>query len=299
MAKEPNYFGVKIGEALAAGAGHIAGGLEKRYEAQRRREEIDRMMEERMRQEQTAPMLEAAKAGYDFSPAGFQKFVSDQQRRRDMEMQTEAAKAEMYRARATGGGAGQRPPTGFRYTPEGNMEAIPGGPAALKIQEAQAKKEQGISTNLNATINNIATADEALNMVSGWTTGAFGNIAKSLGGTEAANLEAKLNTLKANLGFDRLSQMRAESPTGGALGQVSERELELLTSAMASLSQKQTPKQLKESLTKVRTHLANWKANLEKAKEQGMLKPSVSFAPEELGTGQNITVESVSSEFGF
>jgi hypothetical protein len=50
-------------------------------------------------------------------------------------------------------------------------------------------------------------------------------------------MQADLNLIKANLAFDRLQQMRDSSPTGGALGQVSELELKLLESAMATIDQ--------------------------------------------------------------
>ena len=49
-------------------------------------------------------------------------------------------------------------------------------------------------------------------------------------GTEAQATAAKLDTIKANIGFDKLQKMRDASPTGGALGQVSERELGFLQS---------------------------------------------------------------------
>ena len=45
--------------------------------------------------------------------------------------------------------------------------------------------------------------------------------------------------------------MREESPTGGALGQVSEMELDLLNSSLQSLGQAQSEKQFLENLDKV------------------------------------------------
>ena len=51
------------------------------------------------------------------------------------------------------------------------------------------------------------------------------------GGSPAATVNAILNPILANEAFTQLSQMRAESPTGGALGNVTERELDLLKSS--------------------------------------------------------------------
>lgn len=50
------------------------------------------------------------------------------------------------------------------------------------------------------------------------------------GGSPAAQVVGLLNPILANESFEALSKMRAESPTGGALGNVTERELELLKS---------------------------------------------------------------------
>ena len=58
-------------------------------------------------------------------------------------------------------------------------------------------------------------------------------------GSSAKNVSALLDTVKANVGFEQLSAMRAASPTGGALGAVSERENALLQSVLGSVEQSQ------------------------------------------------------------
>ena len=65
-------------------------------------------------------------------------------------------------------------------------------------------------------------------------------------------IETDLNMIKANLDFDRLQAMRAASPTGGALGQVSELELKLLESAMQAINQKLSPEEFKLRLLEVK-----------------------------------------------
>jgi hypothetical protein len=55
--------------------------------------------------------------------------------------------------------------------------------------------------------------------------------------TDARRLRGELDTISANLSFDRLQQMRDESTTGGALGSITERELQLLGSVVASIDQ--------------------------------------------------------------
>jgi len=50
-------------------------------------------------------------------------------------------------------------------------------------------------------------------------------------GSPASSVNALLSPIKANTAFNRLQKMRAESPTGGALGAVSDKELNLLVSS--------------------------------------------------------------------
>ena len=75
-----------------------------------------------------------------------------------------------------------------------------------------------------------------------------------LGGTDAADLEAALSTITSSIGFDRLQKMREDSPTGGALGSVSERELAQLNAALGSISQKQSPEQLEKNLLEIKKY---------------------------------------------
>lgn len=82
----------------------------------------------------------------------------------------------------------------------------------------------------------VSTSDEIRELAnSPRTTGWLGARFADVEGSQSYTLRAKLKTLQAYAGFDRLQQMRDESKTGGALGNVSERELGLLISAYAAL----------------------------------------------------------------
>ena len=105
----------------------------------------------------------------------------------------------------------------------------------------------------------------AKNLVSPKTTG-FGGLASYIPQTDARNLQAKLTSIKANLGFDRLQQMRRESPTGGALGQVAVQELVALQSTVASLDQLQSPQQVAAALEKIERHYTNWRDTVAKSR---------------------------------
>ena len=58
-------------------------------------------------------------------------------------------------------------------------------------------------------------------------------------------------TMKGNIGFAKLQAMREASPTGGALGQVSNIELELLTGVIGSLDQAQDDEDLLRVLDQI------------------------------------------------
>ena len=73
--------------------------------------------------------------------------------------------------------------------------------------------------------------------------------------TQQKDLRETLDTIKANIGFDKLQDMRANSPTGGALGQVSEFENRLLQAVQGSLDQSQSAAQLKQNLEQVKQML--------------------------------------------
>ena len=85
-------------------------------------------------------------------------------------------------------------------------------------------------------------------------TGFFGNIMSAVPGTPAHDTAASINTIEAAIGFDRLQAMRDASPTGGALGQVSEMELRQLNASLGSLKQSTTKEQFAENLAAVKKH---------------------------------------------
>ena len=64
-----------------------------------------------------------------------------------------------------------------------------------------------------------------------------------------------LDQIKANSGFKELQEMRDASPTGGALGQVSERELDLLITASSGIKEGMNPKEFYEQLMKMRNSI--------------------------------------------
>jgi len=139
----------------------------------------------------------------------------------------------------------------------------------LKIDELKSKqsdkadaklmKEEGAVSHANKVITDVL---DAKNLVTGMTTGLVGKGQSFIPGTDAYTLKERIATIKANLGFDRLQQMRDASPTGGALGQVAVQELQALQSSVASLDVGLPKKELDKNLGKIQTHYAAWLKSL-------------------------------------
>lgn len=105
---------------------------------------------------------------------------------------------------------------------------------------------------------NRQSVNELMGKVGPSTVGFGTGTMSSIGGTPARNFKAELDTLKANIGFSELTEMREASKTGGALGQVSDREIALLTSTLGALDQGQSPANFKAQLQKILDSLDRW-----------------------------------------
>jgi hypothetical protein len=127
-----------------------------------------------------------------------------------------------------------------------------------KKQEKIDKQIAAAESAVGAADRIIGKVDEAIPLVSNFTTG-FGSVTTYIPGTPGANLRATIETIKANLGFDRLQQMRDASPTGGALGQVAVKELDALQASVSSLDLNQSSERLRNNLEQIKTHYSRWR----------------------------------------
>lgn len=105
----------------------------------------------------------------------------------------------------------------------------------------------------------IGKVDDALKDIDWVSAGPSAWAARNTPGTSAFKLDQAVASIKANAGFMQLSKMRHESPTGGALGNVTEQELKFLQNAIASLDTAQNPADLAKALTAVRDHYSKYK----------------------------------------
>ncbi|MDP1702578.1 MAG: hypothetical protein Q8L53_16695 [Aestuariivirga sp.] len=170
---------------------------------------------------------------------------------------TEGKKAGATNVTVGGGKYGTIPP-GFELveTPQGaQLRPIPGGPAALEAAAAAEKKlvaetsKGGTGTLVADDIDRAIAALDDPGILP--KTGLGAETLKGYGGTGAADLSALLDSVEANTAFEALSAMRAASPTGGALGSITERELALLAATKGSVTQSQSKEQLKYNLNRL------------------------------------------------
>lgn len=169
----------------------------------------------------------------------------------------------------------EKPPQGYRFTSSGGLEAIVGGPADRKIEEAEAKKGAIQKATIEQADRIMAKVDQAILNVGKTSTG-IGAKLRFIPGTKAKNLASDLQTIKANLGFAELQAMRQASPAGGALGQIAVQELEFLQSTLASLDQEQSSAQIERNLREVRDHYDKWKQTVQQAEaSESQTEPNI------------------------
>lgn len=135
------------------------------------------------------------------------------------------------------------------------LRAIEGGPVVaenIALEEKKAAGQKAKSTAARVVIQDIERVLEKVSSEAFPVTGLVGSLSSGVPGTSAHDVAALLDTIKANVGFDKLQAMRDASPTGGALGQVSEFENRLLQSALGSLQQSQSREQFVRNLNRLK-----------------------------------------------
>ena len=144
--------------------------------------------------------------------------------------------------------------TGTRGEPQDTPEAA----------SQERDRVDKLYSDLAAVDNVLVTVSEAKKLAEDeyMTTGVFYNLASMPYATDARTLQTKITTLQSTLAFDRLQKMRDESKTGGALGQVSNIELQLLQSALTALDPIVGKEEFTKQLEKVQKHYTNFKKAL-------------------------------------
>jgi hypothetical protein len=135
-----------------------------------------------------------------------------------------------------GGGGGAAPvgkaPAGYRYTSTGDLEPIPGGPAAPGLSPKDIQKREAVFPQATSSVKSFETKSEqfikeleklrddpGLNQITGAIYGRTPSVSR-----EGSRAQALYDKIFAKGGFQALQDMREASKTGGALGNVSNEE---------------------------------------------------------------------------
>ncbi len=111
------------------------------------------------------------------------------------------------------------------------MEPIPGSP----VSTANEKSAEGRETVTSVVTTAAQRAREAMAGATLPTDGTVGGFLSRMPGTAAAEVRRQVDVLKSNAKIENLSAMRRESPTGGALGAVSDSENAMLAAKAGAL----------------------------------------------------------------
>lgn len=161
-----------------------------------------------------------------------------------------------------GGGAMPKAPSGYRYTPTGDLEPIPGGPASPSLSPKDIQKReavlpqarQAVSTVSNTmsvigeTVDRLLANKDGLNGITGLVGG------RTPGITDAARkAQADIEQLK-NLAFIQgLTELRAASKTGAGVGNVSNKEGDRFENLKASLDRTQSYGDIVDALKRIKS----------------------------------------------
>ena len=158
-----------------------------------------------------------------------------------------------------------KPPAGYRYSETGDQEIIPGGPADVKTQINMAK-DTASRDSMASDLDRLGTSAEELMKHPGLDaiTGVMGSRTPNLT-DNARNAAAKLDKLKSQVGFTVLQNMRNNSKTGGALGNVSDNEGKRLENNLAALDRAQSYEEYKKELANIVNYVKEAKARVSHA----------------------------------
>ena len=165
-------------------------------------------------------------------------------------------------------------PAGHRYDPETKtLIPIPGGPtttplAPKELQAREAKFPQATQAlkTFDSTSNNLISDLERLKNHPGLSniTGVIAGRTPSLT-AQGREAQALYNKIIARGGFQELQNLRQSSPTGSALGNVSNQENQSLREAFGALDRTQDASSVRDEITRIVTNIGGSKDRVREA----------------------------------
>lgn len=148
---------------------------------------------------------------------------------------------------------------------------------AREAAERATRNRRDVSEARQEIQNVIAAARRAEQASrEGWFMTGVGS--EWIGGNLPAgrDLRGDLDVIASNTAFDRLQRMRSESPTGGALGSITERELQLLQNTVAALDPGQSDAAFQRNM---RTIIARYQGILDRLPSDEAERPEPATPP--------------------
>lgn len=238
--------------------------------AQQTREEQNMYRLEAQKQAQAAAAAAAAVAQQGRVDLAAQNQAAANERAQAAVASREAIAADTRAGRELTKRGQDKAPAGYAWGPTGEdgqptMVPVKGGPADMKIAGQLNTDTNALNGSISSLDRLAAAANEVMTHpglpgITGWK-GAVPNV----WGSDAANAEALLKTLKSQVGFGVLQDMRNSSKTGGALGNVSDKEVGFLQANLAALEKAQSLEQFQKSLAKIVSYTEDAKDRMREA----------------------------------
>lgn len=154
-------------------------------------------------------------------------------------LQTQVTEADLTPELAARVAAAKDPAAEFVKIQEASKKSAAGLDAIqqrhdLVMEQIQVVREMILGgSRLNEATGEIETTKGMANDANPFD--AVMGVTQAIPRTRANDYKKNLDTLRANIGFNELNRLRQMSPTGGALGQVTERELDFLQNVLGNL----------------------------------------------------------------
>jgi hypothetical protein len=165
-------------------------------------------------------------------------------------------------------------PAGYRLSADGtSLEPIPGGPTTVplapkELQAREAKFPQATQAlkTFDSTSDNLIKDLERLKNHSGLSniTGVIAGRTPSLT-VQGREAQALYDKIIARGGFQELQSLRQSSPTGGALGNVSNQEGQSLRQAFGALDRTQDASSIRNEITRLIENIGGAKDRVREA----------------------------------
>jgi hypothetical protein len=165
-------------------------------------------------------------------------------------------------------------PSGYRMSADGkNLEAIPGGPTTTNLSPKEMQAREAKYPVATQAVNTFeAKTDQlekdlitlknhpGLSSITGLVAGRVPAVTK-----EGREAQALYDKIVARGGFKELQDMRAASPTGGALGNVSNQEGTQLRQSFAAIDRRQDASSVQNAISDAIADLQGSKSRVREA----------------------------------